>query len=74
MKPSVSLPAEDVALVDHYALSADLEDDYADAWDEWEASGEQALWDTTIDQVSTSASVAPSPPRGGTIGVRRQDG
>ncbi|MGI9092394.1 MAG: ribbon-helix-helix domain-containing protein [Mycobacteriales bacterium] len=25
----------------------DLEDDYAAAWSEWEASGEQAAWDTT---------------------------
>lgn len=24
-----------------------LEDDYADAWDEWESSGEQAAWDAT---------------------------
>lgn len=25
----------------------DLEDDYAAAWDEWEAAGEQAAWDHT---------------------------
>ena len=24
-----------------------LEDDYAAAWDEWEASGEQDVWDAT---------------------------
>lgn len=24
-----------------------LEDDYAAAWDEWEASGERAAWETT---------------------------
>ena len=30
-------------------LSQDqLEDDYAEAWDEWEASGEQEHWDTTV--------------------------
>lgn len=26
---------------------ADLEDDYAAAWREWEASGEQAAWENT---------------------------
>jgi Arc/MetJ-type ribon-helix-helix transcriptional regulator len=26
---------------------AELEDDYAAAWREWEASGEQAAWETT---------------------------
>lgn len=25
----------------------ELEDDYAEAWDAWEASGEQAAWDST---------------------------
>ena len=27
---------------------ADLEQDYASAWDEWESSGEQALWESTV--------------------------
>lgn len=66
MKLSVSLPEEDVAILDEYAHTAglssrsaalqhaiqllrhaDLEQDYALAWDEWESSGDQALWETT---------------------------
>lgn len=26
----------------------DLEQDYASAWDEWESSGEQALWEGVV--------------------------
>ncbi len=67
MKLSVSLPDEDVALLDEYmrrtGLSSrsaalreavqllrhpDLEQDYAAAWQEWQNSGEQDLWDHTI--------------------------
>ncbi|CCH89555.1 conserved protein of unknown function, putative CopG-like DNA-binding domain, Putative antitoxin of TAS system [Modestobacter italicus] len=66
MKLSVSLPDDDVALLDEYARTAglrgrsaviqhalrllrqvELEQDYAAAWEEWEASGEQSTWDTT---------------------------
>lgn len=66
MKISVSLPVEDVAVLDEYADAAglrsrsavvhhaigmlrhpDLEDDYAAAWQEWEASGERSAWETT---------------------------
>jgi len=66
MKLSVSLPEEDVAILDEYAHTsglpsrsaalqqaihllrhADLEQDYASAWDEWESSGDQALWEAT---------------------------
>ena len=66
MKLSVSLPEEDVAILDEYAHTsglpsrsaalqqaihllahADLEQDYASAWDEWESSGAQALWEAT---------------------------
>ena len=66
MKLSVSLPEEDVAILDEYAQTsglpsrsaalqqaihllrhADLEQDYASAWDEWGASGDQALWEAT---------------------------
>lgn len=66
MKLSVSLPEEDVAVLDEYARRAglssrsaavqhairslrlpDLEQDYSTAWDDWEASGEQAAWDGT---------------------------
>lgn len=66
MKLSVSLTAEDVAVLDEYARTAglrsrsaavqrairllrlpNLEQDYAAAWDEWESSGEQGVWDGT---------------------------
>lgn len=66
MKLSVSLPAEDLAVLDEYARAEglpsrsaavrhairllrhpDLERDYASAWDDWETSGDQALWETT---------------------------
>ncbi|MFZ5850991.1 MAG: ribbon-helix-helix protein, CopG family [Actinomycetota bacterium] len=66
MKISVSLSAEDAAVLDEYARiwglssrsaavqrairllrQADLEDGYAAAWAEWEASGEQVAWDAT---------------------------
>lgn len=66
MKLSVSLPAEDVEVLDEYARSSGLasrsavvqhairmlrgsalDQDYADAWNEWESSGEQAAWDGT---------------------------
>jgi len=66
MKLSVSLPEEDVAILDEYAQTsglasrsaalqqaihllshADLEQDYASAWDEWESSGDEALWEAT---------------------------
>lgn len=66
MKLSVSLPEEDVAILDEFARKAglpsrsaalhhavrmlrlpDLEQNYEDAWNEWEASGEHAEWDTT---------------------------
>ncbi len=34
----------------------ELEDDYAAAWDEWEASGDQAAWDnTTADGLADAA-------------------
>lgn len=66
MKLSISLPDEDVELLDEYVRSAGLtsrsaalqlavralrtahlEQDYATAWDEWQASEEGALWDGT---------------------------
>ena len=34
---------------------ADLEKDYAAAWDEWEASGEQAAWEGTVGDGLVSA-------------------
>lgn len=35
---------------------AKLEDDYASAWDEWEASGDEAVWaSTTSDGISRAA-------------------
>jgi Arc/MetJ-type ribon-helix-helix transcriptional regulator len=64
MKLSVSLPEDDVAVLDEFARSAglpsrsaavqhairllrarDLEQDYAAAWQDWDASGESAAWD-----------------------------
>jgi Arc/MetJ-type ribon-helix-helix transcriptional regulator len=64
VKISVSLTAEDLAVLDEYARASGLSnrsavirhalrllrngvlgDDYAAAWDEWEASGEQAAWE-----------------------------
>ena len=66
MKLSVSLPDEDVAILDNFARRAglssrsaalhhavrlltlpELEQDYEAAWNEWEASGEQAAWSVT---------------------------
>lgn len=64
MKLSVSLPEEDVAVLDHYARHAglrsrsaalhhairllrypDLEDQYAAAWEDWRASGQESDWE-----------------------------
>ena len=66
MKLSVSLPEEDVAILDEFARTTglasrsaalhhavrmlrlpDLEQDYEAAWQEWEASGDQAAWSVT---------------------------
>jgi hypothetical protein len=66
MKLSVSLSAEDVAVLDEYSRTAglasrsaavqhairllrlpNLEQDYAAAWDEWEASGDEEAWGKT---------------------------
>lgn len=75
MKLSVSLPAEDVELLDEFARTAGLpsrsaalqhavrllrlphlEQDYEAAWQEWEASGEQAEWNvTTADGITDAA-------------------
>lgn len=33
----------------------DLEQDYASAWDVWESSGDQALWETTAADGLTDA-------------------
>lgn len=62
----MSLPEEDVAILDQYARAAGLpsrsaalrhavrmlqlpglEHDYEAAWQEWEASGDEAAWDAT---------------------------
>ena len=61
----MSLPEEDVAILDEFARTAglpsrsaalhravgmlrlpELERDYEAAWNEWEASGDHATWDT----------------------------
>jgi hypothetical protein len=66
VKISVSLPVEDVAILDDFSRTAGLAsrpaalhqavrllrlsalgDDYAAAWEEWDASGERAAWDST---------------------------
>ena len=66
MKLSVSLPDEDVAVLDEFARAAglssrsaavhhavrmlrlpELEQDYEAAWNDWEASGDQAAWSVT---------------------------
>ena len=43
------LPSRSAALQHAIQLlgHADLEQDYASAWDEWESSGDQALWEAT---------------------------
>lgn len=76
MKLSVSLPDEDVAMLDEYAQThhlpsrsaalhravqmlgqTDLENDYAAAWAEWEGSGAEAEWESTVgDGVSDQSS------------------
>ena len=74
MKLSVSLPDEDVALLDEYVRTSglasrsaavqhavrllrhpDLEQDYADAWNEWRSSGEQSAWEGTAADGLTDA-------------------
>lgn len=75
MKLSVSLPDEDVAILDEFVRTSglpsrsaalhhavrmlrlpDLEQDYAAAWQEWEASGDQAAWSATAaDGVADAA-------------------
>ena len=74
MKLSVSLPEEDVAILDEFARTAglpsrsaalhhavrmlrlpELEHDYEAAWQEWEASGDQAAWDVTAADGLTRA-------------------
>lgn len=74
IKLSVSLPAEDVAVLDRFARTAglpsrsaavqhairllllpDLEQDYAAAWQEWEATGEQESWATAADGLSDAS-------------------
>jgi Arc/MetJ-type ribon-helix-helix transcriptional regulator len=44
------LPTRSAAV--QYAIrllrQADLEQDYASAWEEWESSGEQAFWEGTL--------------------------
>ncbi len=75
MKLSVSLPDEDVAILDEFARASnlpsrsaalhhavrmlrlpELEKDYETAWQEWEASGDQAAWSVTAaDGVADAA-------------------
>ena len=39
----------------HLLRHADLEEDYAAAWDEWETSGERAVWEETVGDGLTDA-------------------
>jgi len=74
VKLSVSLPDEDVAILDEFARTTglssrsaalhhavrmlrlpELEQDYAAAWDEWEASGDHVAWDPTAADGLTDA-------------------
>jgi len=67
MKISISLPEEDVAILDEFARIAglasrsaavhhavrmlrlpELEQDYEAAWNEWQASGDQAAWSVIV--------------------------
>jgi Arc/MetJ-type ribon-helix-helix transcriptional regulator len=67
MKLSVSLPEEDVAVLDDHARKsglasrsaaihqairllrhADLEQDYAAAWEDWDRSGEREIWESVV--------------------------
>jgi Arc/MetJ-type ribon-helix-helix transcriptional regulator len=55
---SAGLPSRSAAL--HHAIrllgDAELEDAYAEAWEEWEASGDAAAWDdTTADGLPDAA-------------------
>jgi hypothetical protein len=75
MKLSISLPDDDVAVLDEYARAAGLrsrsaavqhairflshpglEEDYAAAWEEWEASTERSAWEMTTGDGLTDAS------------------
>lgn len=74
MKLSVSLPDEDVELLDEFVRTAglpsrsaalhqavrmlrlpNLEQDYEAAWQEWEASGDEAAWSVTTADGSPDA-------------------
>jgi Arc/MetJ-type ribon-helix-helix transcriptional regulator len=67
MKLSISLPDEDVAVLDEFVRTAGLssrsaalqhavrmlrlpklEEDYEAAWNEWEATGDEAVWSVTV--------------------------
>jgi Arc/MetJ-type ribon-helix-helix transcriptional regulator len=54
---SAGLPSRSAAL--HHAVrllrDRDLEDDYAAAWAEWEASDEQSAWEATVGDGVTDA-------------------
>jgi Arc/MetJ-type ribon-helix-helix transcriptional regulator len=74
VKLSVSLPKDDVALLDEYARAhglssrsaalrravdllrhADLDRDYADAWEDWESSSDRAAWELAMSDKLTDA-------------------
>lgn len=51
------LPSRSAALQHAVRLlrHADLDEDYAAAWDEWESSGEREAWDGTVSDGLTDA-------------------
>ena len=58
MKISVSLPAEDVALLDEHVRllrRVELEVDYENAWSDWESSGEAQAWESASADGITDA-------------------
>jgi Arc/MetJ-type ribon-helix-helix transcriptional regulator len=54
---TAGLPSRSAALQHAVRLlrHADLEDDYAAAWEEWESSGEQSAWESAVGDGLTGA-------------------
>jgi Arc/MetJ-type ribon-helix-helix transcriptional regulator len=54
---SSGLPSRSAAVQHAVRLlrHADLNEDYAAAWDEWEASGERRAWESTVSDGLTDA-------------------
>jgi Arc/MetJ-type ribon-helix-helix transcriptional regulator len=54
---TAGLPSRSAALQHAVRLlrHADLDDDYAAAWEEWDASGEREAWESTVGDGLTHA-------------------